>query len=96
VDEEQVFTEITECRWAIKRHFGPAVTGRALWVLLGYRSLRSFQRGVATGQVTVPLRARPRGRSHYAVPRDLAAWLVTTGVDWRARIKTAWTNQPTT
>lgn len=75
---ESTFAKIEACRRTLeKRSRLDGVYGRPLALLLGYNSVRSYQRAALNGTLPkVPLRPIPGQKGRYALAADLAAWVI--------------------
>jgi hypothetical protein len=79
--------EALQCRIEVRKTCGPFVHGRPLWILLGFGSERSYQRGIAEVLTAeAPLRPAPGRKGYYCMTSELADWLVLTGADWQGRV----------
>lgn len=59
---------------------GELMSGRALWMALGFKGERSFQRSSQRGVLPVPAFELQGRRGRFARTRDVAAWLSSVGV----------------
>lgn len=55
--------------------FGPILPPSALVKALGYRSALAYRQAIARNTVPVPLFRIPNRRGHFALAREVAAWL---------------------
>lgn len=56
------------------RH-GTVMSGKALWMTLGYRSAETFRRAAVKGDLPVPVFDIAGRRGKFALAKDVAHWL---------------------
>ena len=86
-ESQESRSEVERCAATLKLRFGLAVRGLTLAQLLGYRSLRSYQRALARGEIKVKLHPIPHGVGKCATTAKLAKWLVESGKDWKKLVE---------
>ena len=57
------------------KQFGPILPPAALVRALGYQSPLAYRQAIARNTVPVPIFRIPHRRGHFALARDVAAWL---------------------
>lgn len=78
---------IDHCASMLQLHFGQAIRGLVLARLLGFRSLRSYQRAAQEDKIAVRLHPIPGQTGRCATAMELAKWLVESDQDWKKLIE---------
>lgn len=80
---ENTLAKIEACRRRLeKRSRLNGIYGRPLALLLGYKSVRSYQRAALKGTLPkVPLHPIPGQKGRYAFPADIAALVVKRAIE---------------
>jgi len=62
----------------LMRHYGPLLSGEALFRSLGFASMAAFRQAKSKKQIPVTLFEIEHKRSSYALAEDVAIWLAKT------------------
>lgn len=64
-----------DLRRTLENRHGAAMSGKALWSSLGYRSAETFRRAAVKGDLPIPVFDIPGRRGKFALAKDVAHWL---------------------
>lgn len=71
----------TELQTELLAVHGELMSGRSLWMALGFKAERGFQRAAQRGALPVGVFELKGRRGRFAKTREIAAWLASVGTE---------------